>query len=112
MADSQAPQESVELEKTPAGGWRGKLTGQNLTAIITAAALSLGAWVMIDHRNESRAAMVQLGAKQEKALSNVADALNKNAEEQAVMNYILTLSQEERQKLRLDMPASLRARMR
>lgn len=105
------PQESVELEKTP-GGWRGKLTGQNISAMLIAGALALGAWVLVDHRNESRSAMVNLEAKQEKALGAVADAMGKNAEEQAVMNYILTLSQDERQKLRLDMPESLRRRIR
>lgn len=108
MADAQ---ESVEVEKTR-DGWRGKLTGQNLSMLVIAGALALGTWVLIDHRNESRAAVVRLEVKQEQALHSVADAVSKNAEEQAVMNYILTLTQEDRQKLRLDMPESLRRRIR
>lgn len=108
MAD--AP-ESVELEKT-ATGWKGKLTGQNIFVIAASVCFAVAGVVLVDHRNESRAAMAEMAAKQEKGLAAVAAAIEKSTEAQEASQYIFTLSAEERTRLRLDMPASLRARMR
>lgn len=104
-------QETVELEKT-VGGWRGKLSGQNLMTILLAGCIGGGGWILVDHRNESRAAMSELNAKHEKALGAIAAAIDRQAEAQEATHYIFSLSPEERQRLRLDMPASLRARVR
>jgi hypothetical protein len=106
MAD---PQETVELEKTP-GGWRGKLSGQNIFLIFASVCFGIAGWVLIDHRNESRAAIAEMTAKHEKALGRVAEAIEKQTESQEASQYIFTLSPEERQRLRLDMPESLRRR--
>lgn len=109
MAEQQ-PQEGIEV-KTP-GGWLAKLTGQNLFSMIVTVAITAGAIAMVDHRSESKAAIKEVGDNQQKALEEVAKAIKQLTEGQEASQYIFTLTPEERARLKLDMPASLRLRVR
>ena len=95
----------------------------NVLQIVAAVLLSLMAMMMYEMRAETKAtaAMVttatrdsikELSASTKMEHDIIAKAIERGADSQAEMNFILTLSAEERSRLRLEMPESLRRKLR
>ena len=119
----------VEL-KTPffSGRAKGYHLG-NVLQIVAAVLLALMAMMMYEMRAETKATGLAItlatkDAMKETAIEGkrehearklehtaLANALEKNADQQEITNYIFTLSPEERTRLRLQMPDALRRRI-
>ena len=123
---AQEPQEEqtgeVEIE-TPVGKLKTKgYHLGNVLQIVAAVLLALMAMMMYEMRAETKATAAVLATSTKEAVKELASAtkvehdalaksLDRSAEAQAEMNYILTLNPEDRVRLRLQMPESLRRRM-
>ena len=94
----------------------------NVLQIVAAVLLALMAMMMYEMRAETKAtaAALTLATKdsvRELAAANkiehdaLAKAIERSADEQAITNYIFTLSTEERGRLRLQMPDALRRKI-
>lgn len=82
-------------------GLKIKFRGYDLVTIITIVALAFVVYILIDHKSlssENQAKVVEKLTNQEEAM--------------AAMIYILSLPQDKRDKLKLEMPDSLRKKMR
>ena len=93
-----AEQDEVEV-KTPAGSIRAR--GTDIIALLTLIGIVVMAYALWDHRGEAKASQVEVTA-----------ALKSLSQSQEELSYLMTLTAEERTKLKLDMPESLRRRTR
>ena len=95
----------------------------NVLQIVAAVLLALMAMMMYEMRAETKATAAVLQTATKDAVRDLANAtksehdvlakaIEKGADSQAEMNFILTLSAEERARLRLEMPESLRRKIR
>ena len=95
----------------------------NVLQIVAAVLLALMAMMMYEMRAETKATAAVLQTATKDAVRDLASAtksehdvlakaIEKGADSQAEMNFILTLSAEERARLRLEMPESLRRKIR
>lgn len=95
----------------------------NVLQIVAAVLLALMAMMMYEMRAETKATAAILQTATKDAVRDLASAtksehdvlakaIEKGADSQAEMNFILTLTTEERSKLRLEMPESLRRKIR
>ena len=91
-------QDEVEV-KTPAGSIRAR--GTDLIAIISAIAVGLMVYMQWEHRIEAKAAQTE-----------VVNAMQQVADSQSELSYLISLTPDERTKLNLDMPESLRKKIR
>lgn len=92
-------EQSDELEvKTPAGSIRTR--GTDVIATLAAICVAIGTYILYEHQRETRDAQKE-----------VVSAVQKVAEGQAELSYMLSLTPEERSRLNLEMPASLRRRL-
>lgn len=90
-----------ETEISGPFGLKIKFRGYDLVTVITVVSLALIAYFLVDHKSVS-------ATNQEK----VVEQLSKQEEALVTMIYVLTLPQEARDKLKLDMPESLRKKLR
>lgn len=89
-----------ELEvKTPAGSLRAR--GTDIIGLINLLAVCCILFICYQQNNESKAAKME-----------VATALQKFTQSQEELSYLVSLTPEQRAKLNLDVPESLRRRMR
>ena len=84
----------------------------DLVAFIAAVCLVLLVYMAYETRKEAKEAVQVLSLTAKMEHDSLASAVAKGAEAQAEMNYILTLTPEERNKLRLSMPESMRRKLR
>ena len=111
MSTEEGPKEvSVELP----GGIKGRVQGYhlgNILQLVMAAVLTAATMILYDLRQEAKAS----GEKTSKQVSEEHDKLrisiDRGAEAQEELNYIITLSTEDRERLGLGMPESLRKKL-
>jgi hypothetical protein len=108
MMAEQGKEQEVELEGF---GVKGKLKNMHLGNILQMAIVGVGVWAAITF------AQVQKEMKDEHAaLARVLEGqslvLQKQLEAQVEFNYIITLKADAREALNLQMPASLRSKIR
>lgn len=92
-------QESMEVDAP--GGFKIRARGYDILTLIIVVGLVLLGYMFWEHRGEAKASQIE-----------VTKAVEKVAESQAELSYLISLTPEERSKLKLDMPDSLRRRMR
>ena len=95
MADQEA------LEVDAPGGFKIRARGYDILTLIVVVGLVLLGYMFWEHKGEAKSSQIE-----------VTKAVEKVAESQAELSYLISLSPEERSRLKLDMPDSLRRRMR
>lgn len=101
-----------EIEATGPGGIKFRAAGANIILLLIALATVFTLYLIWEHKREARDEIKSYTEEHRASMKLVAEALSQNAEAQSEMNYILTLKPEAREQLRLDMPDSLRKRVR
>lgn len=94
-----AEQDALEVDAP--GGFKVRARGYDILTLIIVVGLVLMSYMFWEHKGEAKASQVE-----------VTKAVEKVAESQAELSYLISLSPEERSRLKLDMPDSLRRRMR
>lgn len=94
-----AEQDALEVDAP--GGFKVRARGYDILTLIVVAGLVLLGYMFWEHKDEAKASQVE-----------VTKAVEKVADSQAELSYLISLSPEDRAKLKLDMPDSLRRRMR
>ena len=95
---SEETQSEVEV-KTPAGSIRAR--GTDIIAILVMIGIALMAYVLWEHKADSH----------EQQIVDL-NAMQKMSDSQVELGYLISLTPEERTKLKLEMPESLRRRIR
>lgn len=112
MADESGADKEFEVE-TPVGKLRAKgYHFGNVLQMVIAGLIAVGVYMFFEMRNEARTTWDKMAnaAKAEHAALSV--SLDRATEAQEEMNYILTLSPSDRERLNLSMPRSLREKVR
>jgi hypothetical protein len=103
--------ESNEVEvTTPAGKLRAR--GTDIISTILAIGVAVVAYAMWEHRIDAKADAVVIAKTLEVAQAEQLQALRSVAESQAELSYLMSLTPEQRSKLNLEMPDTLRKRLR
>lgn len=90
-----------EVEVNAPGGFKVRARGYDILTLIVVVGLVLLGYMFWEHKGEAKAAQAEVT----KAVEKVADSQNELA-------YLISLTPEERSRLKLDMPDSLRRRVR
>lgn len=97
----------AEIEvKTPVGSFRGR--GTDLLGLITVLGICAILFMVYQNGLDAKASNVQVVS----TIQKLADAQDKAATASDEHSFILTLDQKERTRLNLEMPATLRKRLR
>ena len=93
-------------------GWRVRANGKELSLfIIIALGVGSALWALRDHDLRSTETLNQAVAERTKQIERVALAQTDLQDSMNAMIYVLSLTPEDRSKLKLEMPQSLRAKM-
>lgn len=95
---SESPQDEIDI-KTPAGSIRAR--GTDIIALLTLLAVCVILFFGYQQGIEARASKMEM-----------ASALQRFAQYQEELSYLISLTPEQRTKLNMDMPESLRKRLR
>ena len=94
-----------ELEVTGPGGTKIRARGYDILVIMVIVGITLLGYVLWEHKMEARAGQQQMEEK-------VTKSLDKVAQSQEELSYLISLTPEQRARLSLEMPESLRRRLR
>lgn len=111
MDDNSGKEVSVEVGPS---GVKGSAKGYhlgNILQLVMAAVLTAGVMILYDMRAESKSTNEKYAKSATDDHEKIRQAIDKSAEAQEEMNYILTLSPDERESLGLGMPESLRRKI-
>ena len=93
-------------------GWRVRANGREVIVfLVFAIAMGSVLWAIRDHDLRSIEILNQATLEQTRQIDRVAAAQLEFQESLSTMIYVLSLSSEDRAKLKLEMPANLRARL-
>ena len=111
MSEDTGEGKEFEVE-TPVGKLkaRGYHFG-NVLQMVIAALLAVGVYMAFEMRNEARTSWAGLATAAKAEHAALAISLDRQTESQEEMNYILTLSPQDRERLNLSMPKSLRQKI-
>ena len=109
--DNQAKR-ADDVEVTAPFGWKVRFPARSLTsAIVVIACVAALLYMLRDHDLEQTKNLQGAVSERTKQIDSVSLQQQKLQETMDTMVYVLTLPQDERQKLRLDMPVGLRSRL-
>lgn len=101
--------QTVEVT-TPLGKIRAR--GSDIIHTISLVVLCLIAYVLYDHKNIEKDKDIEIVKAINQSATDQKIAIENAAEAQIELNYLMTLTTEERKRLNIEMPDSLRKRMR
>lgn len=107
MADN-----NQELEAEGPGGFKVKARGTDIIAIIMMVCGIVGILMLHQHMQEARAEATAVRAEYRDGQKETSTAISKMAESNAELAYMMSLTTEQRAKLNLEMPESMRRRLR
>lgn len=96
-----AEEQPDELEVNAPGGFKIRARGYDLIVILMAFGVAGIAYLLWEHKVDAKAAQAE-----------VTHAVQEVASSQTELSYLMTLTPDERSKLKLEMPESLRKRVR
>jgi len=105
MRDDRSNDRSTDQEvevTTPAGSFRAR--GTDIVALLTLVTIGCGGFILFDASKEIRAQQMRI----ESYMADGNKTQQRVVETQEEMNYILTLTPQQRERLNLQMPESLR----
>ena len=94
-----------ELEVTGPGGTKIRARGYDIMVIMVIVGITLLGYVLWEHKMEAKAG-------QESMKVEITKSLDKVAQSQEELSYLISLTPEQKAKLNLEMPESLRRRLR
>lgn len=98
---SRQQQSNEELEVNAPGGFKIRARGYDVIVLLAVAGLTLLGYITWQHTIDEKASKTE-----------IVTTIKQMAESQEELAYIVSLTAAEREKLRLDMPSSLRKRLR
>jgi len=90
-----------EVEVNGPGGFKIRARGYDILTLLVVVGIALLGYLFWEHKIDAKASQVEIV----KAVEKVADS-------QSELSYLISLTAEERSRLKLDMPESLRRRVR
>lgn len=108
------PDANKEVKVELPGGIKAEAKGYhlgNILQLVLAAVATAGAMILYDLRTELKTSSDTQHKAVKEEHTQIRQAIEKSAEAQDEMNFILTLTPEERQRLNMDMPESLRRKV-
>ena len=106
--------EGKEVQIELPGGFKGLFKGYhlgNVLQLIIAAILGVGAFMFFQFWTEAKTTWANMSNAAKAEHSALSVSIDRQAEAQIEMNYILTLSPQDRERLNLSMPRSLREKI-
>ena len=94
-----------ELEVAGPGGMKIRARGYDILVIAVIVGVSLIGYVLYEHKGDAKAG-------QETMRTEITKSLDKVSQSQEELSYLISLTPEQRAKLSLEMPDSLRRRIR
>ena len=111
MSEDNGTGKEFEVE-TPLGKLKTKgYHFGNILQMLIAALIAVGVYMFFEMRQEARTTWAGMASATKAEHSALAISLDRQTETQEEMNYILTLSPQDRERLNLAMPRSLRQKM-